>query len=462
MWLRFYWDSGSGREQDELIRELEKAQIPRSCFDSPLDSGPGLVLFRGREENLPAFLRDVSQAGRIRVLVVSLDTRPLPSRLCWHLLAAGAADVIEWTAQPDPASAIAARLERWEQVEALIQSSVVRENLIGTSPRWIALLRRVVEAACYSTGPVLLLGPSGTGKELLARLIHTLDKRPQKRELIIADCTTIVPELSGSEFFGHERGAFTGAVAAREGAFALADGGTLFLDEAGDLPPALQAQLLRVIQEGKFKPVGGNKWYDTNFRLISATNRDLPREVEEGRFRADLYYRLAGAVFRVPSLAERVEDAIPLAEHFLAAARGESGAAGFDDAVKDYLLARDYPGNVRDLRQLVFRMTLRHAGPGHITVGDIPEDERPAAIPDEAAWHDGSLELSIRRALLSGAGLKEIGKVASDIAIRVALQDSGGNLQQAARRLQVTDRALQMRRAAGKQDGRPDESSRTA
>jgi DNA-binding NtrC family response regulator len=217
--------------------------------------------------------------------------------------------------------------------------------------------------------------------------------------------------------------------------------------------------LLRVIQEGQYKRVGGNTWFKTDFRLVCATNRDLSREVTDGRFRADLYYRLAGAVFRVPSLAQRREDAIPLAQAFLSAAQTE--ASTFDDAVNEYLLARDYPGNVRDLKQLVFRMSLRHAGPGPITVGDIPEDDRPvqAAPP---AWLDGDLDLSIRRALLSGAGLKEIGKVTSDIAIRIALEEAGGNLQQAARRLQVTDRALQMRRAAGRQENHRPGSSKSA
>ena len=397
----------------------------------------------------------------MRVLAVSLGAARLPATVSWQLLAAGAADVLEWDAHPNPANRIAARWERWVQIEELLESSVVRSNLIGNSPAWLALLREVIESACFSTGSILLLGSSGTGKELLARLIHTLDKRPEKRELVILDCTTVVPELSGSEFFGHERGAFTGAVTARDGAFALAHRGTLFLDEVGDLPAPLQAQLLRVIQEGQYKRVGGNTWYDTDFRLVCATNRDLLREVEEGRFRADLYYRLAGTILRIPSLWERREDVIPLAEFFLAAARPGESACAFEDTVKEYLLARRYPGNIRDLKQLVSRMSLRHAGPGPITVGDIPEDERPPqAAP--AAWLDGDFDLSVRRALLAGAGLKDIGKAALDAAIRIALEDAGGNLQQAARKLQVTDRAIQMRRAAGKQDNTPRASSRSA
>src|SRR5262249_44123862 len=157
--------------------------------------------------------------------------------------------------------------------------------------------------------------------ELLARLIHELNAATKERSLVVVDCTTIVPELSGSEFFGHERGAFTGAVAARDGAFALADGGTLFLDEIGELPSHLQAQLLRVIEEGTYKRVGGNAWQRTNFRLVCATNRDLPRLVEAGKFRGDLYFRIASWVFRIPPLSERIEDILPLARHFLALQR---------------------------------------------------------------------------------------------------------------------------------------------
>jgi transcriptional regulator with GAF, ATPase, and Fis domain len=137
---------------------------------------------------------------------------------------------------------------------------------------------------------VLITGESGTGKELIARLIHALDSRVDKGDFVILDCTTVVPTLSGSEFFGHEKGAFTGAIAQRDGAFAMADGGTLFLDEIGELPLVLQAELLRVIEEGMYKRVGSNTWRKTSFRLLCATNRDLLQEESRGNFRKDLYY----------------------------------------------------------------------------------------------------------------------------------------------------------------------------
>jgi transcriptional regulator with GAF, ATPase, and Fis domain len=264
----------------------------------------------------------------------------------------------------------------------------------------------------------------------------------------VLDCTTVSPELAGSEFFGHERGAFTTAVASREGAFALADRGTLFLDEVGELSLALQAELLRVVQERVYKRVGSNTWKQLNFRLICATNRNLLEEEARGAFRRDFYYRIASWTCALPSLGERGEDILPLTRHFLRQLCGVRRPPEPDPAVRDYLLTRAYPGNVRDLRQLVTRMFARHVGDGPLTVGDLPPDERLAATERmRKAWHDGAFQCSIRRALAMGFGLKEINSQTTDLAIQTALADEDGNLQRAARRLGVTDRALQMRRA---------------
>jgi transcriptional regulator with GAF, ATPase, and Fis domain len=278
-------------------------------------------------------------------------------------------------------------------------------------------------------------------------MIHSLDRRPDKRELVVLDCTTIVPELSGSEFFGHERGAYTGADRARDGAFALADRGTLFLDEIGELPMKLQAQLLRVVQEQTFKRVGGNGWLPSRFRLVCATNRDLYAEVAAGRFRADLYYRLASIVCRLPPLHDRAEDVLPLFRRFW----GDLHPSGDDvpvltEPVRQLLVCRQYPGNVRELRQLTARMAYRHVGTGPITLGDVPEDERGAA-PLSTDWPDADFLNSVRRAMVRGIGLKEITRAASETAIRIAMTEERGNLHQAALKLGVTDRALQLRKA---------------
>lgn len=238
------------------------------------------------------------------------------------------------------------------------------------------MLPQIVEVATFNDSSILITGESGTGKELFAQLVHTLDKRANKGQLVVCDCTTIVPELSGSEFFGHKRGAFTGAIAARQGAFALADSGMLFLDEVGELTLNLQAELLRVIQERTYKRVGGNTWQKTDFRLVFATNRNLFEEQAKDRFRRDFYYRIATWTCQLPSLTERREDILLLAKHFISQLRPDVPPE-LDDPVRQYLMVREYPGNVRDLKQLITRMIQHHVGPGAITVGDIPEMERP-------------------------------------------------------------------------------------
>ncbi len=433
----------------ELARQgLECHPLLRSSEPS---HGPGLLLFDAFTPELADWIRERSGHGEDRLLAVG--TREALSRGAgWRLLAAGAADVLPWPDLPGAAETIAARFARWEEVDRLVGSAVVTKNLVGQSLAWRSALRQIVEVARFSASSVLLGGESGTGKELVARLIHTLDAREEKRDLVTLDCTTIVPELSGSEFFGHEKGSFTSAVASRDGAFALADGGTLFLDEVGELPLRLQAELLRVVQEGAYKRLGSNAWQKTRFRLVCATHRELLGELEEGRFRRDFYYRIAAWTCRLPTLRERREDIPCLVRHFLRERFGGE-APEMDPAVLDLLLARDYPGNVRDLRQLVGRIAHRHVGTGPITIGDVPEEERPRGEEHEPPPEtDDGFEGAIRQALGRGLSLKEIGNVATDAAVRLAIEEEGGNLRRAAERLGVTDRALQMRRAAQRRE----------
>ncbi|WP_437534874.1 sigma 54-interacting transcriptional regulator [Sorangium sp. So ce726] len=408
---------------------------------------PGLVAFERVTPDLCEFLREHSRSGLDRVLALAVSSDAVMGDDAWMLLNAGAADVLAWDHSPIMARQIVARTERWASIDEILRTNLVEKNLIGKSRAWTAALRRIVEIARFTDGPALIEGESGTGKELVAQLIHALDPRPDKKELVVVDCTTIVPELSGSEFFGHEKGAYTGAVGVREGAFAIADGGTLFLDETGELPLRLQAQLLRVVQEKTYKRVGGNTWNKTHFRLVCATNRDVLAEVERGAFRADLYYRIANARCKLPPLRERADDVVLLARHFMECLRPGEQPPALDEHVRAHLRNRSYPGNVRDLRQLVTQMFHRHVGPGPITVGDLPDEERPVAGA-AGDWREGHLEHAVRGALARGAGLKDIGRAAEDLAVRVAVNDEAGNLQRAALRLGVTDRALQMRRAA--------------
>ncbi len=428
---------------EQLLGQLCEARLDPTAPEDR-DGAAVLVFFRELGEDTLAAVSELSRFGLVRLVACAVGR--MPSQAPWRLLRAGASDVVEWAEDGSTAPQLRARIERWAAVDATLASPVVRKNLVGQSRAWVLALRDIVDLAKFSDAPALILGESGTGKELAARLIHTLDQRPDKKDLVVVDCTTIVPQLAGSEFFGHEKGAFTSAATARDGAFALADGGTLFLDEIGELPLELQAQLLRVVQERTFKRVGGNTWQNTHFRLVCATHRDLLQDVQSGRFRRDLYYRIASATTRLPSLAERTDDILVLARHFLGVATSGE-ACDFDEHLREYLVKRRYAGNVRDLRQLVLRIAQRRVSGAAVTVGSLPPDERP--IDDmELSWHDERLEDVIRQALALGAGLKDIGRTAEDVAVRIAVESSEGNLRRAATRLGVTDRALQLRRAA--------------
>jgi transcriptional regulator with GAF, ATPase, and Fis domain len=444
------WAFACGQRAETVERRALGALREAGVDVEPVDggsTGPGVIFFDTVSRELCDLVQATSQEGGERIIAIGSEPQALDDGASWRVIGAGASDVIAWGDTKRSAQHVAARLERWRDVDELLLSAVARHGLVGESAPWRSVLRQVIEVARFTDAPVLITGESGTGKELVARLIHVLDPRPRKPELVVVDCTTIVPTLSGSEFFGHERGSFTGAVSTRDGAFALADGGTLFLDEVGELPLPLQAELLRVVQEGTYKRVGSNTWRQTRFRLVCATNRDLLEEASQGRFRRDLYYRIAGWSFRLPALRERSQDILLFISHFLSELRPDGASPELDDVVREFLLARDYPGNVRDLRHLVSRLSYRHVGPGPLTLGDIPEEERASRCAADG-WRVDDLEEPVRRALARGATLKEIGRAAGETAVRVALAEEGGNVQRAARRLGVTARALQMRRAA--------------
>jgi transcriptional regulator with GAF, ATPase, and Fis domain len=446
-WLRCY-EPLDHPQRDDALRVLTASGIDTSETPSP-DSGLGLLLFRDVSAGVIDWLERATRQATVLALV--LTETGLAVDQTWQLMRAGAADVIVWRDVPRTADDISARIDRVHQVSAVMRSPALQGHVVGESPPWRSTVRELAEVGAFTDASVLIEGESGTGKELLAALIHELDIRRPKGDFVILDCAAITPELSGSEFFGHERGAFTGAVNSRDGAFAVANGGTLFLDEVGELPLPLQAQLLRVVQERQFKRVGSNIWQHAEFRLVCATNRDLLAGVAEGRFRGDLYHRIAGWVCRVPPLRERPEDILPLTSYFLTQLSHAPEPVSLDRAVQEYLLTRDYPGNVRDLRQLVTRMWYRHAGPGAITPGDIPKIDRPAGHMARIGWQDTQFERAIRQALDLGAGLKEISRAAAETAIRIALEQEDDNVHRAALRLGLTDRAVQLRRASTRQ-----------
>jgi transcriptional regulator with GAF, ATPase, and Fis domain len=431
---------------DGLARVGIDVDPERTGGQQVLPFDPCVVVFDALTPDVSQELRTAGSWGRERVIAIATSTAAFDSADAWSLLEWGASDVLVWDANTDASTEVAARLDRWSRVDQLLRSDVVRTNLVGRSPSWTSVLRQVVEVAAFTDTSILITGESGTGKELVARMVHALDPRPQKGQLVVVDCTTVVPTLSGSEFFGHERGAFTGAISARDGAFALANGGTLFLDEIGDLALPLQAELLRVIQEGMYKRVGSDTWRDTRFRLVCATNRSLEAAQARGEFRPDLYHRIAAWSCELPPLRDRSDDVVALAGHFLAELLGFEPE--FDPAVTDVIAHREYQGNVRELRLLMGRIAARHVGEGPITVGDVPESERPRGRPDRTAWWRGPFDEAVGRAVALGVGLRDIGRLAQESAIASALAAEGGNLRKASLRLGVTDRALQLRRAS--------------
>lgn len=429
--------SAPASASEQLRRELSAA-AGISIPDAPQEGGACIVLFSQWGAEPAALLQG---AAAQHVLAVCCEPAALAGDAMWAVLAAGASDLLLWHSGQAILPQVLARLERWHAVARLMSSDAVRACLVGHSPPWRRLLQSLVEVAAFTQSAVLITGETGTGKDLLAQAIHRL--HGAAGELTVVDCTTLSPELAGSELFGHERGAFTGAYSARDGAFAAANGGVLFLDEVGELPLPLQAQLLRVIQEQQYRRIGSNAWQPTQFRLVCATNRDLEAEVQRGAFRADLYYRIAAWRCRTPPLRERQADILPLVRHFLRQLGGRD--VELDPAVCEYLLARAYPGNVRELRQTVGRIWHRHVGPGPLTIGDVPPDERPAAAP---CWPDDAFANAIARAVDLGHSLARIGQAATDTAIHLVLQQEDDNNQRAALRLGVTDRTLQLRRKA--------------
>lgn len=376
-------------------------------------------------------------------VILYTGNKPLPFYQVWQWLNMGVDEVLNVNDKIDFGEIIRARIERWNVIDRFLSSDKIRNELIGSCTVWKKTLRQVIEIACFSRLPVLILGESGTGKELVARLVHDFDKRPDKQDLVLLDCTTIVPELSGSEFFGHEKGAFTNAISTRDGAFALADRGTLFLDEIGELPLRLQAELLRVIQEGIYKRVGSNMWKRAKFRLICATNRSLLDEVSNGNFRQDLYYRIQTCVVKLPALRERKLDIPELAEHFLKQELSTDSPPSFSPQVLHYLLSLEFPGNIRELKQLIARLAFRYSGNGPITLGHIPLIDRQANTYTANSWQEGDFHQAIRQALGDGIGLKDIKRIVGDLAMEIAIEEAKGNLQQAAQRLGVSDRLLQ-------------------
>jgi DNA-binding NtrC family response regulator len=304
---------------------------------------------------------------------------------------------------------------------------LVMPDIVGISRPWERVMEKVRKVAPMKT-TVLILGESGTGKELVARSIHHLGTRAAA-PFIAINCAAIPRDLIENELFGHEKGAYTGALDIKPGRFELADGGTVFLDEIGDMDMPLQSKLLRVLQEREIERVGGTRPITVDLRVIAASNKDLQKEVADGRFREDLFYRLNVFPIIVPPLRERPEDIIPLADHFITMFSIDMNKTmpKLSDKASALLMGYEWKGNVRELKNIIERAVIMcdssELSIEHINICDGSSDRLPA---------DASLH-AVSEAAVRGA---------EKVRIEDALRKTGGNKSRAAEMLQVSYKTL--------------------
>lgn len=296
-------------------------------------------------------------------------------------------------------------------------------QMIGASQAITVIFDKISKTA-PTNGRVLITGENGTGKELVARAIHEHSKRKQG-PFIKLNCAAIPSELIESELFGHERGAFTGATAQRRGKFELADGGTLFLDEVGDMNPSAQAKVLRVLQEGELERVGGSDTIRVDVRVLAATNKNLEKEIAEGRFREDLYYRLNVVPIEMPPLRMRREDIAELVPHFLRSVcdANDRKHKRIAQGAVTMLMQYDWPGNVRELRNVVERLVILTGEVDHIVEADVQD-----ALPSVK---------SVKASYKSGTPLKELVAAAERAIILEALQSNSHHISNTAKDLRL-------------------------
>jgi DNA-binding NtrC family response regulator len=353
---------------EEALNLLEKASFELVVTDIKMPGIDGMDLLRKVKERSPETqVLVITAFGTIEMAVEAMK--------------AGAFEYVTKPFNRDELKLTirkALRFRSLEEENARLRREVTRkfgfENIVGDSPQMQAVFR-LVEKVAESDASVLITGESGTGKELVAKAIHHRSPRAEAAFVAI-NCAAIPKDLLESELFGHKKGAFTGAIRDKRGKFEEAHGGTLFLDEIGELSIDLQAKILRALQEKELTPVGGNEVIRVDARILAATNRDLEEAIDEGRFRRDLYYRLAVVPIHLPPLRERPEDIPLLVAHFLKELAGEERVAVAPEVV-DALKRHPWKGNVRELENTIERLLILREGET-IRVRDLPEKIRRA------------------------------------------------------------------------------------
>jgi len=383
-------------------------------------------------------------SGGLKVLAAAADHAPAAKVIlitahssvdtCRSALQQGAFDYIEKPLDLDEfrvvvsrAAEVTAQRRTIRELRRQVDEKFGFENIVGHSPAVLRILDTVRRIGPTDL-PVLLLGESGTGKDLVAGAIHHNSRRADERFVAI-NCAGLSETLLEDELFGHVKGAYTGAAGDRPGRFEYADGGTLFLDEVGDMPLAMQAKLLRVLENGEVVRVGSNDPIRVDVRLISATNTDLAERVKQKRFREDLYFRVKGVTLEIPPLRQRREDIPMLIDHFIRQTNEANGTKvkGITPEARRVLMAHPWPGNVRQLRNVIENMVAL-AGGEKLTVDDLPDEihRRPDRIADAQLGQ------------LAGISIEEAEKKL----IRNTLKMVDGNREQAAKILGIGERTL--------------------
>jgi DNA-binding NtrC family response regulator len=354
---------------------------------------------------------------------------------CKQALAEGAYDYIEkpldldyFRAQVNRAAERAALQKQNAVLHAQLMEGSGFEGIIGRSSVMQKVLQTAKQVAA-SDIPVLIMGDSGTGKELIARAIHNHSRR-RKNRLVALNCAGLSESILEDELFGHVKGAFTGAQSDREGRFEHADKGTLFMDEIGDMPGAMQAKLLRVLENGEVVRLGSNEPIKVDVRLISATNRNLKEMVEEKKFREDLYYRINGAAFFLPPLRERREDIPLLVHHFmnLAAEKYDKKIAGVKPELNQVMMTYPWPGNVRQLKNVIENMVVLSSDEHELGTELLPPEMKSKAAEAVGGQINNLVGISMEQAE------KEL--------IKNTLKMTNGNREQAAKILKIGERTL--------------------
>ncbi|HLV07069.1 MAG TPA: sigma 54-interacting transcriptional regulator [Croceibacterium sp.] len=331
---------------------------------------------------------------------------------------------------------------------ALVALLAGRSEPVAADPETLAVLA-MADRLAKTDIPVLINGPTGTGKEVLSRFIHNRSERKDK-PFVAVNCAAIPETMMEALLFGHQKGAFTGATGASEGFFRAADGGTLMLDEIAEMPITLQAKLLRALQEGEVIPVGATKPVKVDVRIIAAANRDLPLEVEQGRFRADLYYRLNVFPMSLTALRERPADIAPLAFALLLRHSPDGAPAPWiSDAALELLRGHGWPGNVRELENVMRRAQILAAGQPEIRPEHIVFDRAVRLVEAAPA---AECELEVPEAA-SGEKLSNIVMISEARAIQETLDACGGRRAEAAKQLGISERTLRYRLASFREAG---------